>query len=101
MGSSNKRDTEREAALTDMIRVGEEIRAVDPELFDANEHWVNNPLITPVNKLAMFNEAIARAKDDERKRAVILLELDVLLEIQNNPDSWVERATAIIERREK
>ena len=100
MGDGKKKNIEREAALTEMMRIGEELRADDPELFDANEHWVNNPLITPINKLAMFNEAIARAKEEERKRAVILLELDVLLEIQNNPGSWVERATAIIERRE-
>lgn len=68
---------------------------------DPREHWVNNPLIKPRSKLHLFDEAIERAKTQERKRATTLLQLDILLEIQNNPENWVERAVAIIERKEK
>lgn len=38
------------------------------------EHWVNNPLITPVNKVAMFDEAIAYAKKQTEERIIELLD---------------------------
>ena len=40
------------------------------EYDDDAEHWVNNPLITPKNKVAMFDEAIERAKREGVKEAI-------------------------------
>ncbi len=40
------------------------------ELYEALQHWINNPLITPLNKIDSFNEAIESAKLEERKRII-------------------------------
>ena len=55
-------------ALKEMIRLGEELRAADPETFDVNEHWVNNPLISPKSKVYQFEEWEKRIRKEERER---------------------------------
>ena len=35
-------------------------------MIDPNDYWVNNPLITPINKALMYDNAIWMAKMDER-----------------------------------
>ena len=43
-------------------------------MIDPNDYWVNNPLITPVNKALMYDNAIWMAKMDEQDRIIDLLE---------------------------
>lgn len=51
-----------------------EVRAFEgDEVFEAEQHWVNNPLISPINKVDMFNEAVERAERDTQERIVKLL----------------------------
>lgn len=44
------------------------------ELFEAKQHWVNNPLIKPLSKVAMFDKAIERAKKETEERIIALLD---------------------------
>lgn len=37
---------------------------------DPREHWVNNPLITPVNKVVMFEDAVRAAKAEAWDEAI-------------------------------
>lgn len=43
-------------------------------MIDPNDYWVNNPLISPVNKALLYDNDIDRAKHDERERIIALLE---------------------------
>lgn len=45
-------------------------------MIDPNEYWVNNPLITPVNKALLYDNAIFMAKADEQDRIIEMLEKD-------------------------
>lgn len=42
-------------------------------MIDPNDYWVNNPLITPINKALMYDNAIFMAKMDMRDDIVELL----------------------------
>jgi len=39
-------------------------------MIDPYDYWVNNPLITPVNKALLYDNAIWNAKMDEQDRLV-------------------------------
>ena len=43
-------------------------------MIDPNDYWVNNPLITPINKALIYDNAIWNAKEDEKERIINLLE---------------------------
>lgn len=43
-------------------------------MIDPNEYWVNNPLITPVNKAFMYDNDIDGAVSRERERIIALIE---------------------------
>jgi hypothetical protein len=45
-------------------------------VIDPNDYWVNNPLITPVNKALMYDNDIDGAVSAERERIIKLLEGD-------------------------
>lgn len=45
-------------------------------MIDPNDYWVNNPLISPVNKALLYDNDIDRAKHDERERIIALLEAE-------------------------
>jgi hypothetical protein len=66
----------REEALRKMIQIGEEIRNSfeNEEEYRAYEHWINNPLITPINKFAMFEDFESRTFEQGRshERKLIL-----------------------------
>jgi hypothetical protein len=64
------RQKERKEALNSLIQIGQKIREEDPELFDANEHWINNPLISPISKLDMLKDWEFRIRKEERKEAL-------------------------------
>ena len=63
-----RRKKEQEEALDELRRMTEELRASDPETFDANQHWINNPLISPISKVHMFAEWEERIRREERER---------------------------------
>ena len=60
------RKKERREALSNLIQIGQEIRKENPDLFDANEHWINNPLISPISKLDMLKDWEFRIRKEER-----------------------------------
>ncbi len=95
--------------MEDKERRGEEVTEVDPELFrkymeasdaleaemiaemgqeryDASQHWMNNPLISPISKVDAYEKALKREGDEaygegiawERKRVEMawFLEMD-------------------------
>jgi len=39
-------------------------------VIDPYDYWVNNPLITPVNKALLYDNAIWNAKMDEQDRLI-------------------------------
>lgn len=43
-------------------------------MIDPNDYFVNNPLITPINKALLYDNAIWNAKMDEQERIIKLLE---------------------------
>jgi hypothetical protein len=43
-------------------------------MIDPDDYWVNNPLITPINKALMYDNAIWMAKMDMKDDIVDLLE---------------------------
>lgn len=42
-------------------------------MINPDDYWVNNPLITPVNKALMYDNDIDNAKFEERERIIELL----------------------------
>ena len=42
-------------------------------MIDPDDYWVNNPLITPVNKALMYDNAIFMAKADKQDDIIDLL----------------------------
>jgi hypothetical protein len=45
-------------------------------MIDPNDYWVNNPLITPINKALMYDNDIDGAISSERQRIIELLEVE-------------------------
>lgn len=41
--------------------------------FQPEDHWVNNPLISPINKVAEYDKAIADAEKATEERIIKLL----------------------------
>lgn len=78
----------RQRLLREMVQVEEEIRALDPELYDANQHWINNPLIKPISKVDMFEKWEERVRKEERKQLIQELteELLALQEVGEGED---------------
>ena len=73
----------RKIALEEMVRIEEEIRSYDPELYDANQHWINNPLIKPISKVDMFERWEERVRGETKQELVELLkkELTAVMEV--------------------
>lgn len=42
-------------------------------MIDPDDYWVNNPLITPINKALMYDMDIFNAKQDEQERIIDLI----------------------------
>ena len=76
----------RQRLLQEMIRMEEEIRAEDPELYDANEHWINNPLIKPISKIEIFEKWEKQVREEERRKLIQEL-TEELLAIQEVGES--------------
>lgn len=59
-------------------------------MIDPNDYWVNNPLITPINKALMYDNAIWMAKmdmkDDIKDR--ILERVNDLKSCGKNDNCW-------------
>ncbi len=43
------------------------------EPFGPDDHWVNNPLISPASKVDEFDKAIAHAKAEERQHLIEII----------------------------
>jgi hypothetical protein len=50
------------------------IAEMGQEAYDASQHWINNPLIKPVSKVAMFEEWEARIRREQDDRTIKLFE---------------------------
>lgn len=50
------------------------IAEMGQEAYDASQHWINNPLIKPVSKMAMFEEWEGRIRKEQNERIIKLLE---------------------------
>ena len=68
----------RQRLLREMNQLEDEIRAQNPELYDANQHWINNPLIKPQSKVSMFEEWEARVRKEERQKVIAELTEELL-----------------------
>lgn len=56
-------------------RIEDELVAeMGQEEYDASQHWINNPLIKPRSKVAMFEEWEARIRKEENEHIIELLE---------------------------
>lgn len=49
------------------------IAEMGQEEYKASQHWINNPLIKPRSKVAMFEEWEARIRKEENERTIKLL----------------------------
>lgn len=47
-------------------------------MINTDDYWVNNPLITPINKALMYDNAIWMAVEDERERIITNINSRVL-----------------------
>jgi hypothetical protein len=75
-------------------RLETELRAADPERYDASQHWVNNPLITPINKIDMLESYKQSILKDERNRVLKVIG-DSTTEIRDSNDDIVVRSLRI------
>ena len=94
MGDVNHEAYEEYMKLSNELQ-SELIASEGQELFDANEHWVNNPLITPINKVALFEEAIARAEKKTEERIIALLEKHMCLYLYGYTECGGDSSTCV------
>lgn len=59
------------------------IAEIGIEAYEAQDHWINNPLIKPLNKVHILNEWMARAWDEGFNAG----ELDLM---QHEENGWDE-----------
>jgi hypothetical protein len=52
----------------------EMIAEMGQEAYEASQHWINNPLIKPVSKVAMFEEWEERIREEQNERIIKLVE---------------------------
>jgi hypothetical protein len=50
------------------------IAEMGQEAYDASQHWVNNPLISPISKVHNFEEHEKWVRKDQTERIIKLLE---------------------------
>ncbi len=60
------------------------IAEMGKEAYDASKHWVNNPLISEISKVALFDEAIKRAKAEAWEEGFDAGERDVSIHDELN-----------------
>jgi hypothetical protein len=49
------------------------IKSIGQEEYDAREHWINNPLIKPQNKVYLFEQWEKRVRTEQNERTIKLL----------------------------
>lgn len=69
----------REKAMQRYLEISQQledelIAEMGQEAYDASQHWINNPLIKPVSKVAMFEEWEARIRKEQDERIIKLFE---------------------------
>ena len=50
------------------------IKSIGQEEYDAREHWINNPLIKPRNKVHLFEQWEERIRKEQNERIIKLLD---------------------------
>jgi hypothetical protein len=80
------------------IQLEEEAREADPERYNANQHWVNNPLITPINKIEMLAEHDQIALQSERERILKAIEENTTVIPNPQGEVAVESLRITVER---
>ena len=66
-------------AMQKYLEVSQEIEdelvaEMGQEEYDASQHWINNPLISPRSKVSMLEEWGARIRKEENEHTIKLLE---------------------------
>jgi hypothetical protein len=58
-------------------------------MIDTDDYWVNNPLITPINKALMYDNDILNAAKIEQERIIKLLEdyIPSFYQLSSNTDA--------------
>jgi hypothetical protein len=74
IAAAKKRKAMREYMEWSAQLQDELIAEMGQEAYDASQHWINNPLIKPVSKVAMFEEWEARIRREQNERIIKLLE---------------------------
>jgi hypothetical protein len=66
----------RREAFNELRKIDEEIynSYEDKELYWANEHWINNPLIKPKSKVYLFEQLEERIRKEQNERIIKLLD---------------------------
>jgi hypothetical protein len=67
----------RREAFNELRKIDEEIynSYEDKELYWANEHWINNPLIKPKSKVYLFEQWEERIRKEQNERIIKLLDI--------------------------
>lgn len=74
IAAAKKRKAMREYMEWSAQLEDEMIAEMGQEAYDASQHWINNPLIKPVSKVAMFEEWEERIRKEQNERIIKLLE---------------------------
>lgn len=74
IAAAKKRKAMREYMEWSAQLEDEMIAEMGQEAYDASQHWINNPLIKPVSKVAMFEEWEERIRKEQNERVIKLLE---------------------------
>jgi hypothetical protein len=98
MSDVNREAFDRYMKLSQEIE-DELIAEMGQEAYDASQHWINNPLIKPVSKVHMFEEALKHEGDDgyregiawERKRVEMAWHEEMACQCSNFEYHLLER----------
>jgi hypothetical protein len=96
--SGNKGQTNStEEYFIESNRLQEELRETDPERYEASQHWVNNPLITSVNKMDMLASHEKGLLSIERARILKAIEDNTTVIINPRGDAEVRSLRLTVE----
>lgn len=73
MSDVNRESMDRYMKLSQGIE-DELIAEMGQEEYDASQHWINNPLIKPRSKVAMFEKWEERIRKEQNERIIKLLD---------------------------
>lgn len=95
MSEVNHEEFEKYMKLSQEIQ-NELIAEMGQEAYNASQHWVNNPLISEISKVTMFDDAIARAEKTTKKSIIELLQAQGVLCSHTSKTSGLWCALSIV-----